>query len=255
MKHLRDLRIVATDSLNARCTLLRLTDDKAPLPAIQPGQFAQVRVDGNPHAFLRRPISVHFVDDQANELWLLVQAVGEGTRTLCQLQAGQMLNLLFPLGKGFSQDIKPNERLLLCGGGIGVAPLLEYGKWLSQHGAQPTFLLAARSKDDLLQINHFRQFGDVHTCTDDGSAGFHGLISQHPLLSQWTGRVAVCGPMPMMRAMAALCKQRGLPCEVSLENKMACGLGACLCCVEPTKDGNVCVCTEGPVFDINDLNW
>lgn len=255
MKHLVDLRVVAAEQVGTRCTLLRLTNDRAPLPPIAPGQFAQVRVDGNGHVFLRRPISIHFVDRDRNELWLLVQAVGEGTRTLCNLAAGAVLNCLLPLGHGFAQDIAPGQSILLCGGGIGAAPLLEYGHWLREHGVEPHFLLAARTADDLVQTDCFARYGQVLTCTDDGSAGHHGLITQHPLLGQWEGRVAVCGPVPMMRAMAHICRERNLPCEVSLENRMACGLGACLCCVEHTTRGNVCVCTEGPVFNINDLNW
>lgn len=253
MKQLIDMRVAAAEQVGPRCTLLRLTSPEAPLPPVAPGQFAQVRIDGNAHAFLRRPISIHYIDEEAGELWLLVQAVGEGTRTLCSLQKGDSLNVLLPLGHGFCQDIAPGEPLLLCGGGIGAAPLLEYGRWLRLHGAQPTFLLAARTESDLVQLPHFRRFGHVHTCTDDGSAGFHGLITRHPILAAWQGRMAVCGPMPMMRAVARICRQRGLACEVSLENRMACGLGACLCCIEKTKQGNVCVCTEGPVFNIDDL--
>lgn len=256
MKQVKDLRVVAAEQVSPRCTLLRLTDDKGPLPDIAPGQFAEVRVDGSAHVLLRRPLSVHYVDRAANELWLLIQAVGEGTRALCALRRGQVLNALLPLGRGFSQDVSPGDRLLLCGGGIGVAPLLYYGAWLTAHGAQPTFLLGARSADELLQVDRFSAFGLVCLTTDDGSAGVHGLVTQHPVLRPGAfRRISVCGPMPMMRAMAQVARRLGTPCEVSLENRMACGLGACLCCVQQTRHGNVCVCTEGPVFNIDELDW
>lgn len=248
---------MGAERLSPRCTLLRLTaDDGKPLPEVMPGQFAEVRVDGNPHVLLRRPISIHWVDRARGELWLLVQAVGEGTRTLCALQAGCSLNMVLPLGRGFSQDVSVGDRVLLCGGGIGVAPLLLYGGWLAERGAKPTFLLGARTGADLLQVDRFRALGDVCLCTDDGSEGFHGLVTGHPVLQPGAfRRISLCGPEPMMRAMAQVARRMGTPCEASLENRMACGLGACLCCVQQTRHGHVCVCTDGPVFDINDLDW
>lgn len=256
MKYLRDLTVTAVEHLNPRNILLRLTDPTAPLPDCHPGQFVEVKVDGSDKTFLRRPLSIHFVDRVNNELWLLVQMVGDGTRALANLQTGKTLNVLLPLGNGFSPVQLQGERVLLVGGGVGVAPLLEYGKYLCEHHATPIFLLGARKREDVLQLDRFKRYGEVYVTTEDGSLGEQGFVTQHSILQNSTfDRISVCGPKPMMQAVAQYARKSHLPCEVSLENLMACGLGACLCCVEKTIKGNVCVCTEGPVFNINDLTW
>lgn len=255
MKYNKRLTVRSPEHLNESNVLLKLTDSD-PLPEIIPGQFVQVKVEGSPSTFLRRPISVNFVDRGQNELWLLVQLRGDGTRRLGQLQSGDSLEVLFPLGNGFTQEVNAGERVLLVGGGVGVAPLLEYGKYIREHGGEPVFLLGARSSADLLELDLFRQYGEVHVTTEDGSAGEKGFVTNHSVLDRANfSRISVCGPKPMMMAVGRYASATGLPCEVSLENMMACGLGACLCCVEKTVRGNVCVCTEGPVFNINRLTW
>lgn len=253
-KHLLDLKVLSAERLHERYVLLRLTHDQ-PLPAMQPGQFVEVRVDGSPHTFLRRPISINFVDRQRNELWLLVATVGDGTRRLALLQPGDMVSCLLPLGHGFS-PAAASQRLLLVGGGVGVAPLLWQGAQLSQGGAEVTFLLGARTAHDLLLLDEFRRYGRVELTTEDGSQGQQGFVTNHAILQEeHFDLVQCCGPTPMMKAVAAYARQKGLSCEVSLENMMACGLGACLCCVEKTTEGNLCVCKDGPVFNINRLLW
>ena len=148
------------------------------------------------------------------------------------------------------------EKLLLVGGGVGVAPLLYFGKLLKEQGLEATFLLGARSEDGLLEMDYFKKYGRVFTTTEDGSFGEKGFVTQHSILQQeHFDRLAVCGPKPMMMAVAHYAKSVGVDCEVSLENMMACGLGACLCCVEKTVKGNLCVCQEGPVFNIKELLW
>jgi len=261
MKQCKDLRIVAVERPNDGYVLLKLTDSD-PLPAIRAGQFVEIKVEGSPQTFLRRPISVNFVDEERNELWLLIQIVGEGTRRLAALQVGDTLNVLFPLGNGFTPGTA-DERVLLVGGGVGIAPLLEYAKQLRQAGATPYLLLGGRSATNLLQLDLFRQYGEVYVTTEDGSMGERGFVTNHSVLSLTSHlsphtsrfRISCCGPKPMMMAVARWAKEHGVRCEVSLENLMACGLGACLCCVEKTVRGNVCVCKEGPVFDINELIW
>jgi len=260
MKQCKDLKIVAVERPNDGYVLLKLTD-VAPLPEIRAGQFVEILVDNSPSTFLRRPISVNFVDEARNELWLLIQIVGEGTRHLSQLHVGDTLNVLFPLGNGFSQGVA-GERVLLVGGGVGIAPLLEYAKQLRQVGATPYLLLGGRSAINLLQLDLFRQYGEVYVTTEDGSMGEKGFVTNHSVLESFLSsptegaiRISCCGPKPMMQAVARWAKQHQVRCEVSLENLMACGLGACLCCVEKTVRGNVCVCKEGPVFDIEALTW
>ena len=240
-KYVKDLSVKAVEVPHEAYVLLKLTD-REPLPECVPGQFVEVKVEGSPQTFLRRPISINYVD--------------KGTHKLAELKVGDTLNLVFPLGNGFSPAGRQGEKVLLVGGGVGVAPLLDYGKYLKEHGAEPVFLLGARSKSDLLEQELFNAIAPVYVTTEDGSEGEKGFVTQHSLLKKETfDRISVCGPKPMMVSVARYAKATGTPCEVSLENMMACGLGACLCCVEKTVKGNVCVCKEGPVFDINDLTW
>ena len=341
-KYLLDLRLRRITSPAPGYALLQLTDPVRPLPPMAPGQFVQVRVDGAPATFLRRPISIHFVDRETNELWLLVRAIGDGTRRIAALVEGATLNVLLPLGRGFTVErqtpspslrgvegsptldvaasqkafslcedtpqnilLSPSEEgrggshegpggheslgLLLVGGGVGVAPLLFLGSELVRFGHRPIFLLGGRTAADLVQLDHFRRLGEVCLTTEDGSAGERGFVTQHslwqrvlplaaspasacpsgeaspsPSFGSVSGgfpagfscsRIYTCGPKPMMQAVARLARERGIPCEVSLENQMACGLGACLCCVEDTTSGHRCVCTDGPVFDVDELKW
>lgn len=255
-KHIIDLQVVSVEALGERFVLLKCTDPNAPLPPMMPGQFAQLRVDGSKETFLRRPISINFVDTKQNQIWFLIQLVGAGSRALGRLKEGDTLNALLPLGNGFSMPVSAEKKHLLVGGGVGTAPLLYLGAQMNLMGMRPTFLLGARTKDMLLQMEDFQRVGDVYVTTEDGSAGEKGFVTQHSILfKQRFDRISVCGPSPMMKAVAKFARANSVPCEVSLENMMACGLGACLCCVEKTVKGNVCVCTEGPVFDINELTW
>ncbi len=297
-KYILDLVLKRSTAPRPGYVLMQLTDPAAPLPEMLPGQFVEVRVDGSPETFLRRPISINRLDREANELWLLVHDVGAGTHALAQLKEGALVNVVLPLGNGFTMpgaadasgasverganivsdaanattaseasaasdacpaSSKPAPRYLLIGGGVGTAPLLYMGEELVARGYRPSFLLGARSADDLMQLDLFRQLGDVYVTTEDGTMGEQGFVTQHSL---WKGaspetfaRICTCGPKPMMVAVARLARQLGIPCEASLENLMACGLGACLCCVEDTTEGHLCVCKEGPVFDIERLKW
>ncbi len=167
-----------------------------------------------------------------------------------------MLNLVYPLGNGFTQPETAGKHILLVGGGVGTAPLLYHGKVLKEAGHQVTFLLGGRSAKDLLQLELFAQYGEVLTTTEDATHGVKGFVTIHPVWEEAAfDLIATCGPKPMMKAVAARAAEKGIPCEASLENMMACGLGACLCCVEKTDVGNVCVCKEGPVFSTKRLGW
>ena len=272
-KYCLDLTVRSTEHLHARYVLLKLTHG-CPLPPMCPGQFVEVRVDSSPTTFLRRPISINFVDYERNELWLLVATVGDGTRQLARLKTGDKLNCILPLGHGFASysDIAPEKpegatRFLLVGGGVGVAPLLYQGAMLMQPGndTDVTFLLGARTASDLLLLDEFKKYGRVLVTTEDGSAGERGFVTDHSVLKgESFDMVQCCGPTPMMKAVVRYAWQVGVECQVSLENMMACGLGACLCCVEKIlqreADGseavhNVCVCNEGPVFNKEQVMW
>ena len=254
-KYILDLTVNSVEALSDKHVLIKLTDDK-PLPEMLPGQFVEVRVDNSPSTFLRRPISINNVDYDRNELWLLVAAVGDGTRQLQKLQKGDRLNCMLPLGNSFTMPTDSAQKVLLVGGGVGVAPLLYFGKRIKAMGGEPTFLLGARSAKDVLERELFEQVGRVLITTEDGSEGEKGFVTNHSVLAQeHFDRISTCGPKPMMMAVARYAFKNDNECEVSLENKMACGVGACLCCVEKTVEGNKCVCKEGPVMNIKKLTW
>ena len=253
-KFLIDFKIVKNERLSDSYSLFVLEPINGELPEMQPGQFVQVEVPNSKSTYLRRPISINYVDYANNQLWLLVRKAGEGTSSLMKLAESDVVNLMLPLGNGFT--IFPGETMLLIGGGVGVAPLLYLGKKAKEAGANVKFLLGARTENDLLELEQFEAVGDVFVSTENGGKGEKGFVTQHSVLNSGSfSRIACCGPMPMMKAVAKIAKDKSIVCEVSLENVMACGLGACLCCVEDTVEGNVCVCKEGPVFNIKRLKW
>lgn len=253
-KFLIDFKIIKNERLSDSYSLFVLEPINGELPEMQPGQFVQVEVPNSKSTYLRRPISINYVDYANNQLWLLVRKAGEGTSSLMKLAENNIVNLMLPLGNGFT--IFPGETMLLIGGGVGVAPLLYLGKKAKEAGANVKFLLGARTENDLLELEKFEAVGDVFVSTENGGKGEKGFVTQHSVLNSGSfSRIACCGPMPMMKAVAKIAKDKSIECEVSLENVMACGLGACLCCVEDTVEGNVCVCKEGPVFNIKRLKW
>ena len=144
------------------------------LPDIAPGQFVQVEVPNSKTTYLRRPISVNYVQDQ--ELWLLVRRAGAGTAALCDSLQGARLNLVLPLGRGFTTSLDGHERILLVGGGVGVAPLLQLGKVLKDQGRQVHFLLGARTAADVLELDLFQAIGPVDVATEDGSDGAYMTV-------------------------------------------------------------------------------
>lgn len=255
-KYILDFKIENNCHLSDLYSLLVLKPSNGEeLPEMLPGQFVQISVDNSKTTFLRRPISINFVDKKHNRLWLLVRKAGEGTAHLIEKKQGDTINILLPLGNSFTLPSQTDSKILLIGGGVGVAPMLYWGNYLKEHGYKPEFLLGARSANDVLELAHFQSIGTVHISTEDGSLGEKGLVTTHSILKENIEMIYCCGPAPMMKAVARVAKGIGAECEVSLENMMACGLGACLCCVENTVKGNVCVCTEGPVFNINQLTW
>ena len=254
-KYCLDLTVKSVEHINEKYVLLKLTDEN-PLPEMLPGQFVEIQVDGSKTTFLRRPISINDVDREDNTLHLLIACIGDGTRHLGTLAVGAKVNIMLPLGNGFTMPESSDKKHLLVGGGVGVAPLMYLGRKIKEMGGEPTFLLGARSKKDLLLIDEFKEIGRVFITTEDGTEGEKGFVTNHSVLSSETfDMISTCGPKPMMMAVARFAAKAGVECEVSLENKMACGVGACLCCVEDTLNGHVCVCKEGPVINIKKLKW
>jgi dihydroorotate dehydrogenase electron transfer subunit len=254
-KSVADFVVVENTPLNSTNFLIKL---KAPsvLPEVSPGQFVNIDINGTDEIFLRRPFSIFEVDKGKNTLSLIVKILGRGSKKLTEIKAGDRCSLVFPLGKGFTIP-KEGEKVLLIGGGSGVAPMLFLSKVAGLNPDKVNLLLGARTSEDHVDVNEYAKYGSLHFATEDGSLGEKGFVTQHSVFQDLNSydRIYACGPDGMMKAIAKEAKAGNVFCEVSLENLMACGFGVCLCCIEPTKKGNLCVCTEGPVFNINDLKW
>ncbi|MDA3880479.1 MAG: dihydroorotate dehydrogenase electron transfer subunit [Prolixibacteraceae bacterium] len=254
-KEVSDLLVTGNRKLNHDNFLIELKA-ATQVAEMHPGQFVNVKVDNSPDTYLRRPLSIHDINESSNTFSLLVKVVGEGTKQLSLIKEGETLNVVFPLGNGFKIPAK-DEKILLVGGGVGIAPMMHMARESVKNGAEVHILLGARSKIDHILLDEFKDFGYVHITTDDGTLGTKGFVVDHAVFSgkETFNRIHCCGPEPMMKAVARMAKRMNTECEVSLENMMACGFGVCLCCVTKTTEGNKCVCTEGPVFNINDLEW
>lgn len=255
MKRSEDLIVLKTYWLNYQTYIIELESSEK-IPEIHPGNFAELQIDNSPKIFLRRPFSFYDANYETNTISFFVKIVGEGTRILGQMKPGQRLNVLYPLGNSFS--VTDGKKVLIVAGGSGIAPFLMLGRKLKQARKEVTFLFGGRTSDDIVLLDQFRELGKVMVTTEDGSLGEKGMVTQHSLIREGKlafDQVYTCGPDGMMKAIGRIASAEGIPCQVSLENTMACGFGACLCCITPTKRGNLCVCTEGPVFDLNELTW
>lgn len=251
-----DFLLLNNKQLNKDNFLLVL---QSPIPVsdIFPGQFINVEIKDATEIFLRRPFSVLDVDYGKQTISLLVKILGRGSRKLTEAKEGQKISAIFPLGKSFTLPDK-NDRILLIGGGSGVAPMLFLSKICGLDPANVTVLIGARSSSDHIDITAYQQYGNFFFTTEDGSLGEKGYVTNHPVftdqLTQFS-KIYTCGPDLMMKSIGRTAIEKSIFCEVSLENMMACGFGVCLCCVEDTKAGHKCVCTDGPVFNVNDLKW
>lgn len=259
---LEKTKIVQVEQLTG--DIFRLTVSAPGIAAAAlPGQFVMVRVSGELDPLLRRPFSIHQVTVDGR-IKILFKVVGKGTRIMAGLNPGQYLDLVGPLGHGFSMGDKnrtDKKQVCLIGGGMGIAPLFFLAERLSLlAGSDILVLLGARTAAEVSPLA--REMADmglaVKISTDDGSLGHHGLVGD--LMDDIGADVRqayVCGPYPMMKAVAAKCTAYGWPCQVSLEIMMACGLAACLGCAVPRKDGAgyAHVCKEGPVFAAEDVLW
>ena len=217
-----------------------------------PAQFAQILVPGHT---LRRPISICGIDKAAGTLRFVFQIRGGGTAELSRFLPGSEIEILAPLGNGFPVDRE--KRTLLVGGGIGVPPLLGVAQEL---GEKAVAVLGFRNKDALILEEDFQAAGaKTLIATDDGSCGHHGLVTEL-CQGQDFDCVMACGPAPMLKAVTALAEERGVPCYVSLEERMACGIGACLGCAVALRDEDGAqyfghVCKVGPVFESHRVAW
>lgn len=221
-----------------------------------PGQFVAVYPKGE-STLLPRPISICEADKDEGTLRLVYRVAGKGTAEFSACKAGDTLDLLGVLGNGFPVEKANGKRVFLMGGGIGIPPLLELSKAVD---GRKQILLGYRNKDLFLEED-MAKYGDVYIATEDGSVGTKGnvmdIIGAHALQADV---IMACGPMPMLRAIKAYAAEKGIEAYISLEERMACGVGACLGCVCKTthKDAhshvnNARICTEGPVFEAGEI--
>jgi dihydroorotate dehydrogenase electron transfer subunit len=238
--------------------VLRYAEGEAP-EGVRPGQFVGV-YSKDSGRILPRPISICGYDPAAGDLRLVFRVVGDGTREFSKCRPGETLDVLGILGNGYDVSLLAGKNVLLLGGGIGAPPLLELAEQVQAAGGKVTSVLGYRTNDLFLK-DEFAAYGDVIIATDDGSAGVHGNVvdavrEKNPAADV----ICACGPMPMLRGVKALALERDVPCFLSLEERMACGVGACLGCVTKTAkvDGhshvhNARICTEGPVFEAREV--
>jgi dihydroorotate dehydrogenase electron transfer subunit len=250
--------------------------------ATRPGQFAMLRILGRSDVLLRRPMSIYDLKAGNSEgknshptgsptiLQFLYKVVGHGTLLMSELQPGNRVGLLAPLGHGFfEEDYLPRahqaDEILHVAGGIGIAALLLPAKRLAEAGFHQRLFMGGRSKEDLVGVEDFRSVvRGALLATEDGSAGYRGFVTRP--LEEYLARhsnkkylLMACGPWAMLRACVELGKKHGHPCLVSMENRMGCGLGVCLgCCIRVEGTGHEAyqrVCTEGPVFWAEKVVW
>ncbi|MGQ9454701.1 MAG: dihydroorotate dehydrogenase electron transfer subunit [Armatimonadota bacterium] len=234
----------------------------------EPGQFVNVRVAESTDPLLRRPLSVHGVYPGEDAFAVLYVIRGRGTQMLSSVPCGRSVSVVGPLGKPFDVGSSSEARHVLVGGGCGVAPLHFLCDVLCRRFGSDmvAVVTGAQTREALLCEGEFRRFGvDVDVCTEDGSYGFRGVVTDLLMRHLYEGslpvRVYACGPREMLREVTRMCAEADVEsCQVSLENFMACGLGVCLGCVQKVRDEKdgwhyERVCTEGPVFEARDVVW
>ena len=254
MKKVQDFKVKSYNWLNDSSYVITLRSD-SDVASILPGNFAEVEVPNASDVFLRRPLSILDVDYEKRTVSFYIKIIGKGTRRLGAYNEGDDISIIYPLGNSFAAN--KSKKALIVGGGSGIAPFILLARELQKEGTDITFLFGARTAGEIVLTEEFEKYGKILVTTEDGSLGEKGLVTQHSVFagSLEFDRIYTCGPDPMMKAIAKIAQEKGIPCDASLENMMACGFGACLCCVTETTTGNKCVCTEGPVFNVNELAW
>jgi len=258
------VELLANDEVSEDFYLARLRAPHIATEAV-PGQFINIEVSATHAPFLRMPLSVCAVDSNAGTVDLLYENMGPKSAAFTRLRPGEQTHCLGPLGKGFSAPAL-GARAVLVGGGIGVPPMMFWGRTLLEQGIDVTLLVGARSAskhlpDELLKGGTTL----LRRASDDGSLGHHGLVTDllRDELTRGVCSVFTCGPHVMMAAVAALCVEADVPCQVSLEEYMACGIGICVGCVvrvaNPEGGSEYAdysrICVDGPVFDARHISW
>lgn len=226
---------------------------------LQPGQFIHVRIPAMDAHILRRPFSVYQADREKGMMSILYQTVGSGTRHLASLKAPFNIDIIGPVGNKW-EALGHAQRILLVAGGVGAAPLYIFARQLVEAGKEVDVVLGAQTKQALVALDAYEELlgREPYCATDDGTYGFHGFctgVVSELVESKSYDQVACCGPEPMMKIVADITLGKRIPTYVSLERRMACGIGACLSCVVMTSDGYKRSCVDGPVFDASKVVW
>lgn len=249
------VRVVANDRVAEGVGLVALHAART-AASIQPGQFVHLRVATGADIILRRPFSVHRVAGERIEI--LYQILGAGTLRLAEKAVGDSMDLVGPLGHGWDVPEGASHALLVAGG-LGAAPLGMLAEQLAKRGVAVAVAQGAPTASRLVARDLFTRVSRrVEVATDDGSAGERGFVTgpvSRLLAEERFDAVFTCGPEPMQRIVAGMAHDVDIPCQVSLERLMGCGIGACLSCVVATHDGSKRACVDGPVFDAREVVW
>jgi len=260
------VRILSKEEVAPNIFLIKLSA----LSVVQdslPGQFIHIKCSKDNYPLLRRPISIHRVDKEKGELYILFQVKGEGTNLLAQRAIGDDLDIMGPIGNGFT--IYPeSKKIIIVGGGIGVAPLLVLVEKSLTEGKELRVLIGASKKEMVINEESIKNLGvKVDVATDDGSYMYKGLVTdllEKTIKEGWLAdQVFACGPKLMLRKVADITSRANIHCQVSLEERMGCGIGACMSCVckikekQTNKEGYQYkrVCIDGPIFDASEVIW
>jgi dihydroorotate dehydrogenase electron transfer subunit len=234
-----------------------------------PGQFIHIKCSKDSYPLLRRPLSIHRIDKEKGEIFILFQVTGEGTKLLADRTLGDDLDIMGPIGNGFNIYPK-SKKIVIIGGGIGVAPLLALCEESIRQGKEVRVLIGALKKELVIGEESFKILGaKVEVSTDDGSYRYKGLVTdllERMIKEGWLAdQIFACGPKPMLKKISEIALQANINYQVSLEERMACGIGACLGCVckikiKDKREYKVKyeykkVCVDGPVFLGNEVVW
>lgn len=262
------VKILSKKEVASNIYVMRLKAPKIAKDAL-PGQFIHIKCSKENYPLLRRPLSIHRIDKEKGEIFILFQVIGEGTKLLAKRTIGDNLDILGPIGNGF--NIYPeSKKIMIVGGGIGVAPLFALCEESIRQDKEVRVLVGALKKELVIGEENFRNLGaKVDVATDDGSYQYKGLVTdllKGVIKGGWlVDQIFACGPKPMLKKINEIALQANINCQVSLEERMGCGIGACLGCVckiktKDKKEDKVKyeykrVCVDGPVFGGSEVVW
>lgn len=245
---MNDMQVISTHFI-AKDTIEIVLKNQYVSKYAHPGQFLYIYIENQT---LRRPISIADVDEEKETITILFKIIGNGTKKLAYMSPGEIIRILGPSGNGFPLKAGKGEELLIIGGGIGIPPLYYLTKQLTKQGAHITCVLGFQSKEFVFYESKFRALADTRIVTNDGSYGYKGFVTNVLNTINQIDSYYACGPLPMLQAVKKQC--HNIPGYLSLEERMGCGIGACLACVVPTADGSYRkICKDGPVFPAKEV--